>query len=60
MTVEELRYEVFELLHEKFVGGPDATDNLFVGLQGDRIVVMQPGGDHMAILVVPATVGAPA
>lgn len=59
MTADELRNLVFETLYEKLQGA-DGDPSAFVGLQGDKVVVMQPGGEHYAIVVHPAKVGAPA
>ena len=61
MSQDELRLLVFEALFEKLQGNADEDEpQAFVGLNADRIVVMQAGGAHFAVMVLPATVGAPA
>lgn len=54
LTELELRMLVYEALFEKVQAGDDPR--AFVGLQGEKIVVMQPGGAHFAVLVVEAHV----
>ena len=59
MSEVTLRFAVFEALYEAWMKNPEGP-TWFVALQGDKIVIMQPGGEHYALLLVPATVGAPA
>lgn len=61
MTANELRNLVFELLSERLKQeAGDGEQAGYVGLQGDAIVLMQPGGDHLGIRVLPVTIGVPA
>ena len=59
MDETTLRYDVFQTLYEAWVENVESPER-FVGMQGDKIVIMQPGGEHYVLLLVPATVGAPA
>ena len=59
MTALELQYLVFELLDERLRAGTDESTAV-VGIQGDAVVVMQPGGEHFGIRIVPAKATVPA
>jgi len=59
MSASELRNLIFEKLFAEFVEGREEP-LAFVGIQGDGLlVVMQPGGEHLAVKVMPATVQVP-
>jgi len=61
MTQGELRHLVFEALFQKLQGDESVdVPRAFVGLQGDKVVVMQGGGQHFAVLVLPAHAEVPA
>ena len=61
MSQDELRLLVFEALYERLQGDEtNETPEAFVGLQGDKVVVMQAGGAHFVVMVLPATAGVPA
>ncbi len=51
----DLLHKIYELLFHALQGDPEnESPRAFAGLQGDKIVVMQAGGKHFSVVVLPA------
>jgi hypothetical protein len=61
MTKGELVNEIFIAVSERLnpEGSTPEESKAFVGLQGDKIVIMQVSGEHYGLVVVPVHMEVP-
>lgn len=59
MTLDEIQVKVFSILYREWVEN-ETDPQRFVGMQGNHLIVMQKGGEHIGIVFVPANVQVPA
>jgi hypothetical protein len=51
VTVDEVRLFLYEKLFHEYQGENVESPRAFVGLQGDKVVLMQTGGEPLVVLV---------